>query len=72
MISGVDFATNTEQTHLIRQGYHGEAQDDATLMAEAERIGFPVMIKAVRGGGGKGMRIAMTKDDFTSSLESAR
>lgn len=54
------------------QGYHGEAQDDATLMAEAERIGFPVMIKAVRGGGGKGMRIAMTKDDFTSSLESAR
>ena len=41
-------------------------------MSEAERIGFPVMIKAVRGGGGKGMRIAMTKQDFVSSLESAR
>ena len=41
-------------------------------MSESERIGFPVMIKAVRGGGGKGMRIAMTKDDFMSSLESAR
>jgi len=54
------------------QGYHGEAQDDATLMAESERIGFPVMIKAVRGGGGKGMRIAMTKADFMSSLESTR
>ena len=55
-----------------RQGYHGEAQDDATLLGEAERIGFPVMIKAVRGGGGKGMRIAMKKDDFMSSFESAR
>ena len=56
----------------VIQGYHGEAQDDGTLMSEAERIGFPVMIKAVRGGGGKGMRIAMTKDDFIPSLESAR
>jgi len=54
------------------QGYHGEAQDDVTLLAEAERIGFPVMIKAVRGGGGKGMRIAMTKAEFMASLESAR
>ena len=54
------------------QGYHGEAQDEATLMAEAERIGFPVMIKAVRGGGGKGMRIAMTKEEFLPQLQSAR
>ena len=42
------------------------------LLAEAGKIGFPVMIKAVRGGGGKGMRIALTKEDFQSSLESAR
>lgn len=34
-------------------GYHGEEQSDERLAAEAHRIGFPVMIKAVRGGGGK-------------------
>ena len=38
-------------------GYHGEAQDFDTLRAEADRIGYPIMIKAVLGGGGKGMRI---------------
>ena len=53
-------------------GYHGEAQDPAFLAAEAERIGYPVMIKAVAGGGGKGMRIVETADQFTSALESAR
>jgi len=53
-------------------GYHGEEQSDDVLLAEAGKIGFPVMIKAVRGGGGKGMRIALTKEDFQSSLESAR
>jgi len=53
-------------------GYHGEDQDIETLRAEADKIGFPVMIKAVRGGGGKGMRIAMTKDVFDEQLESAK
>ena len=37
----------------IIEGYHGEDQSDARLRQEAESIGFPVMIKAVRGGGGK-------------------
>ena len=37
----------------IIEGYHGEDQSDETLLQESERIGFPVMIKAVRGGGGK-------------------
>ena len=37
----------------IIEGYHGEDQSEATLLREAEQIGFPVMIKAVRGGGGK-------------------
>ena len=37
----------------IIEGYHGEEQSDARLKQEAEKIGFPVMIKAVRGGGGK-------------------
>lgn len=54
-------------------GYHDEtAQDDARLAKEAERIGFPVMIKAVKGGGGKGMRIAHSKEDFAEALKSAR
>ena len=42
-------------------GYHGEDQSEARLVAEADKIRFPVMIKAVRGGGGKGMRIALTR-----------
>lgn len=37
----------------IIEGYHGEDQSDARLKEEAARIGYPVMIKAVRGGGGK-------------------
>ena len=38
----------------IIEGYHGEDQSEERLIKEAERIGYPVMIKAVRGGGGKG------------------
>eukprot|EP00063_Salmo_salar_P097413 XP_014072248.1 PREDICTED: methylcrotonoyl-CoA carboxylase subunit alpha, mitochondrial-like [Salmo salar] len=56
----------------IIEGYHGEDQSDEKLQAEAVRIGYPVMIKAVRGGGGKGMRIAHTTEDFHDQLESAR
>ncbi|XP_024277471.1 methylcrotonoyl-CoA carboxylase subunit alpha, mitochondrial isoform X2 [Oncorhynchus tshawytscha] len=56
----------------IIEGYHGEDQSDEKLQAEAVRIGYPVMIKAVRGGGGKGMRIAHTTEDFHEQLESAR
>ena len=53
-------------------GYHGEDQDDATLLAHARRIGFPVLVKAVAGGGGKGMRRAGTEADFRDALEGAR
>ncbi|CAB3382435.1 Hypothetical predicted protein [Cloeon dipterum] len=56
----------------VIEGYHGDDQSDSNLLSEAEKIGFPVMIKAVRGGGGKGMRIAQTKEDFLPQLESAR
>ena len=38
-------------------GYHGEAQDIETFAREAKRLGFPVLLKAVAGGGGKGMRV---------------
>lgn len=53
-------------------GYHGVNQDPAFLKEEAEKIGFPVLIKAVKGGGGKGMRIAMTAGDFDTQLASAK
>ncbi|ERL91781.1 hypothetical protein D910_09106, partial [Dendroctonus ponderosae] len=56
----------------IIEGYHGEDQIVGSLKRQAQRIGFPVMIKAVRGGGGKGMRVANTEEDFEEALESAR
>ncbi|XP_038671932.1 methylcrotonoyl-CoA carboxylase subunit alpha, mitochondrial isoform X1 [Scyliorhinus canicula] len=56
----------------VVEGYHGDKQSNQQLMEEASKIGYPVMIKAVRGGGGKGMRIAQTKADFLEQLESAR
>ncbi|XP_043480671.1 methylcrotonoyl-CoA carboxylase subunit alpha, mitochondrial [Leptopilina heterotoma] len=56
----------------IIEGYHGEDQSDETLLAKAKVIGFPLMIKAVRGGGGKGMRIALKESEFHQALESAR
>ena len=53
-------------------GYQGDAQDEATLAAEARRIGWPVLIKAVDGGGGRGMRLVERAADFGEALSSAR
>ncbi|MEO3413813.1 acetyl/propionyl/methylcrotonyl-CoA carboxylase subunit alpha [Roseovarius sp. CAU 1744] len=53
-------------------GYHGDNQDSAHLAAEADKIGYPVLIKAVAGGGGKGMRLVEQPKDFSDALESAR
>lgn len=53
-------------------GYHGEDQDDALLAKEAERIGFPVLIKASAGGGGKGMKVAESAAEFAQALASAK
>ncbi|ERF73104.1 hypothetical protein EPUS_06565 [Endocarpon pusillum Z07020] len=53
-------------------GYHGRDQSLDTLAQQAEEIGFPVLIKAVRGGGGKGMRIARSAAEFSEMLESAK
>ena len=53
-------------------GYTGAAQDLATLQAEADRIGYPLMIKAAHGGGGKGMRIVHASDEFAAALESCQ
>ena len=53
-------------------GYDGDDQADAHLQAEAERIGWPVMIKPARGGGGKGMRVVRRAGDFLSALQASR
>lgn len=53
-------------------GYHSSNQEPGFLKSEASKIGFPVLIKAVKGGGGKGMRIAMTADVFAEQLKSAK
>jgi 3-methylcrotonyl-CoA carboxylase alpha subunit len=53
-------------------GYHGEQQEAAFLQKEAERIGFPVLIKPSAGGGGKGMRVVTEKKAFAENLEGAK
>jgi 3-methylcrotonyl-CoA carboxylase alpha subunit len=53
-------------------GYHGEDQDTARLREEAERIGFPVLIKASAGGGGRGMRVVDSTAAFAAALAGAR
>ena len=53
-------------------GYHGANQDPALLQAEADRIGYPVLIKASAGGGGKGMRAVDAAQDFAAALASCK
>ena len=53
-------------------GYDGEDQSDERLMTEAERIGFPLMVKASMGGGGKGMRLVHNLSDVHAALQTAR
>ncbi len=56
----------------IVPGYDGDDQQDAALAAEAARIGWPVMIKPSRGGGGKGMRVVRRPQDFLPALQASR
>jgi 3-methylcrotonyl-CoA carboxylase alpha subunit len=53
-------------------GYHGKDQDPALLQREADRIGYPVLIKASAGGGGKGMRAVDKAEDFAAALASCK
>ncbi len=53
-------------------GYHGEAQDEATLAKAAEPIGFPVLVKASAGGGGRGMRVVRSAAELSAAIVSAK
>ena len=56
----------------VLPGYDGPVQDEATLTAEAARIGFPLMVKAAAGGGGRGMRLVTGPDELAAALAAAR
>ena len=56
----------------VTPGYHGEDQSPKTLKAAAKRIGYPVLIKAIAGGGGRGMRRVDSPEDFDAMLTSAQ
>ncbi len=56
----------------LTPGYHGDDQTDETLMKEAKRIGYPVLIKASAGGGGKGMRIVHQDSELLESIQGAK
>jgi 3-methylcrotonyl-CoA carboxylase alpha subunit len=53
-------------------GYHGEAQDEATLAKAAEKIGFPLLVKASAGGGGRGMRVVRAAGELSAAIVSAK
>ena len=53
-------------------GYHGDEQDPSFLRAQADKIGYPVLLKASAGGGGKGMRIVEDSDSFIDALDSCK
>jgi 3-methylcrotonyl-CoA carboxylase alpha subunit len=53
-------------------GYHGEAQDETTLAKAADGIGFPVLVKASAGGGGRGMRIVRSAGELAAAITSAK
>ena len=70
-LKGAAKALMTENDVPVVPGYHGDDQSAETLSREAERIGYPVLIKAVAGGGGKGMRRVDHPDDLEDAVQSA-
>ena len=53
-------------------GYHGDNQDPVFLQGQADQIGYPVLLKATAGGGGKGMRVVTRSEDFADALSSCQ
>lgn len=71
-LKGAAKALMTKAGVPVTPGYHGNDQTLATLQAQADAIGYPVLIKAVAGGGGKGMRRVDQASDFADALVSAQ
>ena len=69
--SGSKFLMEQAGVPLV-PGYHGEAQDEATLAAAADSIGFPVLVKASAGGGGRGMRVVNSAGELAAAIVSAK
>jgi 3-methylcrotonyl-CoA carboxylase alpha subunit len=69
--SGSKFLMEQAGVPLV-PGYHGEAQDEATLAKAADKVGFPVLVKASAGGGGRGMRIVRSADELAAAVTSAK
>ena len=65
-------AVALQQGVPVLPGYFGEDQSDDTFSKEAQRIGFPLMVKAVAGGGGRGMRLVHSAEQLLAALQSAR
>ncbi len=53
-------------------GYHGDKQDNKSLIEEGKKIGFPLLVKAAAGGGGKGMRIVHSEDKLNEAIDSSK
>lgn len=65
--------TLMEQAHVpLVPGYHGDNQDADFLHGEADKMGYPVLLKASAGGGGKGMRVVEKSEDFKAALSSCK
>jgi len=69
--SGSKFLMEQAGVPLV-PGYHGDAQDEATLATAAEEIGFPILVKASAGGGGRGMRVVRSAAELAGAVTSAK
>ncbi|WP_133137325.1 acetyl/propionyl/methylcrotonyl-CoA carboxylase subunit alpha [Legionella rowbothamii] len=61
-----------KSTVPLTPGYHGSEQSEEHLLSQAQKIGFPVLIKAANGGGGKGMRTVHSEEEFSAALAGAK
>lgn len=67
--SAKEYLTKHAKSVPLIPGFSGKSQDPEVLKKEAEKIGYPVLVKASAGGGGKGMRIVRRSEDFVEELQ---